>query len=148
MELADDDQRADACQHAVDDGGRDRAEIAAQTQYAGAELEQAGKHENGAKRAQPVVPHEFEDDDREAGGGAADLERGTGQKADDDTADDPRHQAFLGRDARGDGDAHAQRHRDEEDDDRGGEIACEVGERPSALGGYAHAAISVAPVGR
>jgi hypothetical protein len=122
VELARDDQHADAGQHAVHDGRRDGAEPVAQLGGAGDQLDQAGDHQDRTQHGQAVLGDDLEDDDGQAGGGTADLQGRAGQGADDDAADDAGDQAALGRDAGGDGDAHAEGHRHQEDDDRGDEV--------------------------
>jgi hypothetical protein len=100
VELADHDQHADAGEHAVDDGGRDRAEPAAEAEHAGDDLDQSGEHQDRAERRKTLIADEFEHDDGEAGGGAADLQRRSGERTDDDAADDAGDQALFGRHAR------------------------------------------------
>jgi len=116
------ERHAHVRQHAVDHGGGDGPEPLAQLQRAGHQLDQAGHQQERAQHRKAVLGDDLEDNDGQARGGAADLQGRAGQGADDDPADDARDQAALSRDAGGDGDAHAQRHRHQEDDDRGGEV--------------------------
>ena len=135
MDLCQHDQDADAGEHAVDHRRRDRPEPAADPQRAGQELDGARSDEDGAQRVDAVLTHELEDDDGEARGRAADLKRRAGEEADDDTADDSGDQAALGRYTGGHGDAHAEGHRHEEDDEGRGKVPCQGWRDQSGEGG-------------
>jgi hypothetical protein len=60
-------------------------------------------------------------------GRARHLQAAAGQQAGDDTAHDAGDQPEFGRDAGGDGHAHARRQRDQEDDERCEQVLAEVG---------------------
>ena len=68
------------------------------------ELEQTGDQDDRAEGSDAVLPHRFVDEHGQAGGRAADLERGARQETDDEPADDAGDQSQLGRDPRGDRD--------------------------------------------
>ncbi len=131
VELRAEDQHADAGQHAVDDGRRDRAEPLAQLEQAGGELHQPGEQHDHAQHRDAVLLHELPDEHGQARCRTADLQRRAGDRADhqaaDDAGDQPRHRRHAG----GDRDAHAQRQRHEEDDDRGERVLAD--RRPKAL---------------
>ncbi len=77
VELRGEDQHADAGQHAVDDGGRDRAEPLPELAQAGHELDEAGKQHDDAEHIRAELLDELPDEHRKAGGRAAHLQAGT-----------------------------------------------------------------------
>ena len=96
-----------------------------------------GEHDH-AEGGQPELVDGLEDQHGQTGGGAGDLEAAARQQAGDETADDAGDQAEFGRDAGGDGHAHAQRQGDQEDDEGGGEVlpqVRELGRRSGVIGG-------------
>jgi hypothetical protein len=90
VELADDDQDADAGEHAVDDGGGDGAEPLAEPEEAGGDLDGAGEEEGDAEGGQAVLLDEFLNHDGQTGRGAADLQGRPGDGPDEQAADDAR----------------------------------------------------------
>ena len=62
-------------------------------------------------------PHDFENDDSEPCGRTAHLQRRAAEKPDNDAADDAGDEPLFRRYARGNGNSHAQRQCNEEDDD-------------------------------
>ena len=84
-----------------------------------------GEQHDDADHLQAELLDQLPDQHRKAGGRAAHLQRRAGDHADDDTADDAGDDARRGRHAGGERDAHAQRQRDEKDDDRRHEVATE-----------------------
>jgi hypothetical protein len=133
---------ADPGEHAVDDGGRDRTEPAADLEDAGNKLNQPGEDQDRPQCRQALVTDQLEHDDGKASGGAADLQGGTGQRPHDDAADDASDQAFFRRHTRRDGDAHAQGHRHQKHDDRRGKIPRSHCQRRQFETGEAHSAAS------
>ncbi len=75
MELGGEDQDADAGEHRVDDGRSDRAEPLPEAELAGDHLDEARDHQDRTEGREAMALHDFEDDHREAGCGAAHLER-------------------------------------------------------------------------
>ena len=133
VELAREDQHADASEHAVDHGGRDRTEPLAEASRAGDELHGSGEEHDPADGLQAVELDQLPDDDAQAGGRATHLERGSCEQRHDQSADDAGDQAGCRRDARSDGDAHAQGQGDQEHDDRGKGIPSPVLAKDRAL---------------
>ena len=127
MDLRQQDQHADAGEHAVHDSGRDRPEPTADAQGTSRELEDARENEHRPEHAEAVRPHELEHDDGKARGGPAHLQRRAREQAHHDAADDTRDQAALGRYAGRNGDAHAEGQRHEEDHEGGWQILREGG---------------------
>ncbi len=107
MELTGEDEDADSRQHPGDDGRRDGAKPAAVTEHTGDELEDAGDQDGQPEDFQAKFPHEFIHDDRQTSGRPADLERGTGDPADDEPTDDAGDESRGNRNSRCDGDSHA-----------------------------------------
>ena len=151
MELADHDQRTDTGKHAVHHRRADRAEQPAHFQRACDKLEKACQQQDRAKGFDPVLANELEYNDGKASGGTADLKGRACEQADDDAANDACHQPLFGSHTRGDGNAHAQGHRHEEDHDRSGEVLREETERPAPFFGIdgcytaSHSAASANP---
>lgn len=122
IQLPGDDDQADAGEHALDHGHRDGAEPAPALQGAQYQLEQSRGQDDHAQGGQAVRLDGFVDQDGQARGRSADLETAARQQAGEQAADDSGDQAEFGRDPRGDGDAHAQREGDKEDDKGGGDV--------------------------
>ncbi len=139
VELAADEDKADAGEHPVDDGGRDGTEPAAEADQAQADLEEARGEDDDAERRDAVGGHGLVHQDRESGGRAAHLQGAARHRTDQEPADNPGDQAEFGGDSGGYGDTDAQGDGDEEDDDRGQDVAGK-GLRPQAqlCGGHEH----------
>ena len=80
----------------------------------------------------PVLAHRCSDQDDEGAGRAADLKAAAADRRDEEAADDRRVEAALGRDARGDGDCHGQRQRNDGDGQSGKDVGLEVARVRSA----------------
>ena len=111
VELTGENEHTDAGEHALDDRGRNRPEPAAEAGDARGELNRAGgeDHDPEHLEAEARVLHELIDDDQQARGRAAHLERRPREGADEDAADDARDEAEGRRDAAGQRDADAER---------------------------------------
>ena len=114
--MAQHDQQADAGEHAVHDGRRDRAKPVTDTQRTGDNLERAGKKDDKAQGHNALFLHDFENEHGEARRRSADLQGRASQKTDDDAADDSGHKTGFRRHPRSDGNAHAERQCYQEDD--------------------------------
>ena len=88
VELGGEDEGADAGEHAVDDGGGDGAEELAGLEEAGGDLDEPGEQDDGAEHGDAMLLDDLEDDDGEARGWPADLQRAAGEHADNETAED------------------------------------------------------------
>ncbi|GAA3500890.1 hypothetical protein GCM10019016_079970 [Streptomyces prasinosporus] len=117
VQLARDQHQADSGQHALDDRHRDRPEVTPELQGPHEELKQARGEHDGTEGRETEFPDGFEDQHGQPRGGTADLEAAAGQQAGDKAAHDAGDEPELCRHAGRDGDAHAQRQGDEEDDE-------------------------------
>ena len=126
MRLGERDGNADARQHAMDDRGRDHQGSAGHLEEPQQELDGAGAGGGQADDLPAELLHEPEDDDRQAGRGAGNLQRRAGEKTRDDAAGDRADQTGDDRGAGGEGDSQRQRHGDQEDDEGGRQVAAEV----------------------
>ncbi len=118
MHLRQHDQHANSRQHAVHHRRRGNPEPAAQAQTPGQQLQQAGQQQDRPEHGHAMLAYQFEYQYRQASGRSTDLQRGTGEKTHDNTADNAGNQAFGGRHARSDRNAHAQRQGHQEDHHR------------------------------
>ena len=122
-DLLQDDQQADAREHPLDHGGREEVSEDARAGDAEEQLEDARQDDGdqeGLVAAEGV--DRLEDDHRQSGRRARDTQGRPAERADEDAADDSGDQAGEERGTGGQGDAEAERHGHEEDDDSGGDV--------------------------
>ncbi|GAA3566737.1 hypothetical protein GCM10022295_55900 [Streptomyces osmaniensis] len=122
VQLGHGDGDADASEHAVHDRWADGERGAGHAQEAEAELGEAGEDGDGTGRTPSVLLDELRGDDRESGGGAADLERGAAEPSGDEASDGGGDEAGLKGRAGGEGDAEGKGECDQEDRDGGRDI--------------------------
>jgi hypothetical protein len=122
MELAGEDQHANARQHAVDNRWRHGPEPLPQAQHARQDLHRPGGEHDHAQALQAKLLNDLVDDHRQAGGRAADLQWRSSQHSHHQPTDDSGDQAGGHRRARGNGHAHAQGQSHQKHDDRSGQI--------------------------
>ena len=117
MQLSQCDGDADAGQHAVDDGRRDREADAGNAGAAEGHLDEATQHDRSADQA-PVAEllDQTEDDRRQPCRRACNLKGRSSDQACDDAAHDAGDQTCHDRSAGGERDAERQGYGDEEDD--------------------------------
>ncbi len=108
MHLGQHDQHADARQHAVDHRWRRDPEPATQAQAPGQQLQQPGQQQDRPEHGHPMLAHQLEHQHRQPGRRPADLQGRARQPAHHQATDDPGDQALGRRQARGNGDPHAQ----------------------------------------
>lgn len=118
MRLRGHDQDADTGQHAGHHGRRCHAEPHACTAQTGDQLNRTGQQDHRPERGDAVLPDQLEHQHSQAGGRPTHLQRRTRHKANDQTTDDAGDQTCGRRHAGCDRNAHTQRERDEEDNDR------------------------------
>ncbi len=114
VQLPEDDGQPDTAEHAVHDRGRDRDRRAGDAADREQDLYHARGDGHRAGDPPSIAGHQARDDDRQPCRGAADLQRGTAERAGDDPADHGGDETGGDRRARGDRDAQRQRHRDQE----------------------------------
>ncbi len=93
VELGGEDQDADAGEHAVNDGRRDRAKPLAELHHAGQHLDETGKEHDCAKHFDAEILDQLIDENRQTRSRARDLQGRAGNGADNDAADDPGYDA-------------------------------------------------------
>ena len=122
MELAREDQHADAAEHALDDRWGDGAKPTTETPDPSEHLKYAANEHGEGECGEPEVFDDAPHEDGETRGGPADLKRLPGECADHNAPDDAAGQTERRRRPGCDGDTHTQRQCHQEDDDRGHEV--------------------------
>ncbi|MNG22998.1 hypothetical protein D3C84_1075500 [compost metagenome] len=114
MDLGQHDQHADTRQHAVHHRRCRDPEPAAEAKAPGQQLQQTGQQQDRPEHGHAMLAHQFEDQHRQPGGRATDLQLGTGQETHHQATDDAGDQAFGRWQTGRDGNAHAQGQRHQE----------------------------------
>ena len=118
------DQQRDAVREAEHHGARDELHRLTESGEGEEQQDDAGHHRHHQQPGQAVLRDDAGDDHDERAGRSADLDARSAERRDEESADDRRVDAGLGRDAAGDAERHGQRqrhqaHGDARDDIRG-----------------------------
>ena len=129
----DGDGRGEADRHRIGD----ELDVGAEPQEAGRSKDHARQEGREDQPVDAVAGDRRGDEHDEGAGRTADLEAAAAQQRDQEAADDGRVEPALRRDARGDGDRHRQRQRDDGDRQPGNGVGAQMLE-PVALAKHGH----------